>query len=65
MNKTLLLTDSANYCGSFTSSIRFAKYHVLFDPGPRQYQLFVELTLIDVDDLLASFHQLGYLSYRL
>ena len=65
MNKTLLLTDSANYCSSFTSSIRFAKYHVLLDPGPRQYQLFVELTLIDVDDLLASLHQLGDLGHCL
>ena len=65
MDKALLLTDSANYCSSFTSSIRFAKYHVLLDPGPRQNQLLVKLTLIDVDHLLASLHQLSYLIHCL
>ena len=65
MNKTLLLTDSANYCSSFAPTIRLSKYHVLLDPGPRQHQLLVELTLIDVDHLLASLHQFGDLGHCL
>ena len=65
MNKTLLLTHSANYRSSFPPAIRLAKYHVFLDPGPRQHQLLVELTLIDVDHLFASLHQLRYLIHCL
>ncbi len=65
MNETLLLTDCANYCSTSASAIRLAKDHVLLDPGPRQHQLLMELTLIDVDHLLASLHQLSDLSHCL
>lgn len=65
MNQTLLLTNCTNYCSTSTSAIRLSKDHVLLNPGPRQHQLLVELTLIDVDHLLASLHQLSDLSHCL
>ena len=65
MNQTLLLTDGPNYCSTSASAIGLSKDHVLLDPGPRQHQLLVELTLIDVDHLLASLHQLSDLSHCL
>ncbi len=65
MNQTLLLTDRPNYCSTSASAIGLSKDHVLLDPGLRQHQLLVELTLIDVDHLFASLHQLCDLSHCL
>jgi hypothetical protein len=65
MDQPLLLTDGTDYCSSSAPAIRLTKDHVLLDPGSRQHQLLVELTFIDVDHLLASFHQLCNLNYSI
>ena len=65
MDQPLLLTDGTDYCSSSAPAIRLSKDHVFFDPGSRQHQLLVELTFIDVDHLLASFHQLCNLRYSI
>jgi hypothetical protein len=65
MDQPLLLTDGTDYCSSSAPAIRLSKDHVFLDPGSRQHQLLVELTFIDVDHLLASFHQLCNLNYSI
>jgi hypothetical protein len=65
MDQPLFLTDGTDYCSSSAPAIRLSKDHVFLDPSSRQHQLLMELTFIDVDHLLSSFHQLCNLRYSI
>ena len=65
MNEALLLTDRSYYCNTFTTTIWFSKSHITLDPYSFTYKLLVELTFINVDNLLTSPHKFSYLHHCL
>ena len=58
VNESLLLTDCSYNWHSSSSTIRFSDLHISSYPHSLTYKLLVKLTLINVDHLLASFHEL-------
>ena len=65
MNQSLLLTDSTYNTDTLASLIRLADGHVPLDPNSLREYLIVELSLINVHNLLASLHEFSYLHRHL